>query len=237
MKFTKDLVPIIRREDIDTEATNFLKKYCPEALETPMPLPLEDIAEFKMDLEIDYVNLTPDASILGMMIFTDGVTDVYRKDTGEYITQEVNRGTILIESDLNHIPGRERFTIAHEMIHWEIHQLRFAALSYNDKTTAKACRCPKEKVYRARTPEEWLEWQADKLAAAILMPEEMFRLKAEEIKNKYQGKVGKKANDFAWRGFSPLIIKDFIIEDLAEAFQVSKQAAEIRCSTLQIALL
>lgn len=85
MKFTKDLVPIIRREDIDTEATNFLKKYCPEALETPMPLPLEDIAEFKMDLEIDYVNLTPDASILGMMIFTEGVTDIGTQRDGSVV--------------------------------------------------------------------------------------------------------------------------------------------------------
>ena len=26
-----------------------------------------------------------------------------------------------------------------------------------------------------RTPEDWMEWQADNLAAAILMPAEMFR--------------------------------------------------------------
>ena len=236
MKFTKDLVPLIRKEDMDLEATKFLEKYCPEALETPMPLPVEEIVEFKMGLEIDYANLTPDASTLGMMVFSDGVTEIYRKDTGEYIPQEVKRGTMLIESDLTDIPGRERFTIAHEMIHWDKHQLRFTALSYQDKTIAKACRCPKERVYQVRTPEEWLEWQADNLAAAILMPAEMFRLKVEELKSKYHGRVGVKINDFMWKGFSPAIITEFIIDDLAETFRVSKQAAGIRCNTLQIAL-
>lgn len=236
MKFTKDLVPIIRKEDMDLEATKFLKEYCPEALEKPMPLPVEEIVELQMGLDIDYVNLTLDASTLGMMIFSDGVTEIYRKDTGEYIPQKVKRGTMLIESDLADNRGRERFTIAHEIIHWEKHQLRFTTLSYHDKILAKACRCPKEKVYKARTPEEWLEWQADNMAAAILMPAEMFRLKAEELKIKYKGKVGCKINDFMWRGYSPTLITEFIIDDLAETFQVSRQAAKIRCNTLQIAL-
>lgn len=236
MRLNKDLVPIIRKDDMDGLATTFLQTYCPEALRQPMPLPVEDIAELQMGIDIDYVNITEDCRTLGMMIFSDGITEIYDKDTGQYINQKVTRGTMLVESDLNDNRGRERFTIAHEMVHWDKHQLRFTTLSYHDKTLAKACRCPKDKVLKAKTPDEWLEWQADNLAAAILMPAEMFRLKTEELKNKYQGKVGKKINDFMWKGFSPAIIKDFIIDDLAETFQVSRQAAQIRCNTLQLAI-
>lgn len=234
MRLNQDLVPIMRKEDMDIEASKFLQTYCPEALRQPMPIPVEEIVELKLGLEVDYVNLTEDCSTLGMMIFSDGITEIYQKDTGKYVKQEVNRGTMLIESDLANNRGRERFTITHEMVHWDKHQLRFTTLSYHDKTLAKACRCPKEKVFKARTPEDWLEWQADNLAAAILMPAEMFKFKAKELKAKYR--PGKKLNDYMWKGFSPGIIKEFIIDDLAETFQVSRQAAEIRCNTLQIAL-
>lgn len=64
------------------------------------------------------------------------------------------------------------------------------ALSYKDKTLAKVCRCPKDKSYKPKTPEEWVEWQADNLAAAILMPSAMFKKRIEELKKAY--KTGKK---------------------------------------------
>ena len=236
MRLNKDLVPIIRKDDMDSLATTFLQTYCPEALRQPMPLPVEDIAELQMGLDIDYINITDDGSTLGMMIFSDGVTEIYDKDTGRYVRQKVTRGTMFVESDLDDNRGRERFTIAHEMVHWDKHQLRFTTLSYHDKALAKACRCPKEKVLRAKTPDEWLEWQADNLAAAILMPAKMFGLKAKELKSKYHGRIGVKINDLMWRGFSPSMITEFIISDLAQTFQVSNQAAQIRCNTLQLAI-
>lgn len=80
-----------------------------------------------------------------------------------------------------------------------------------------------------------MEWQADNLAAAILMPAEMFKQKAEELKDQYQ--VGHRINDFMWQGYSSEIIKDIIIGELANTFQVSKQAADIRVNTLGIHIL
>ncbi|WP_050607320.1 hypothetical protein [Clostridium niameyense] len=75
MNLSKDLVPIIYKKDMDKEATKFLLKYCPEALDKPMPIPVEDIAELEMNLEIDYVNIDRNYDILGMMIFSDGVKE------------------------------------------------------------------------------------------------------------------------------------------------------------------
>ncbi len=238
MNLSKDLVPIISKKDMDVEAAKFLGKYCPAALEKPMPIPVEDIVEFEMGLEIDYANLDKDCGTLGMVLFSDGLVELYDKETEQYFRRPYKKGTLLVENDLIEMDnkGRERFTIAHEMVHWDKHQLRFMTLSYQDKTLAKACRCPKEKVRRPKSPDEWVEWQADNLAAAILMPAEMFRLKAEEIKNRYRGRVGTKINDFMWKGFSPGIIAEFITDELADFFQVSKQAAGIRIQTLGISL-
>ena len=38
------LVPRISKTQFDSEATAFLEKYCPEALRTPMCVPIETIA-------------------------------------------------------------------------------------------------------------------------------------------------------------------------------------------------
>lgn len=237
MNLSNELVPIIYKKDMDKEATKFLMRYCPEALETPIPVPVEDIAELKMNLEIDYVNIDRGLDTLGMMLFSDGQVELYDKETDNYIRRDYKKGTLLIESDIFDTGnrGRERFTITHEMVHWDKHQLRFMTLSYKDKATAKACRCPQQKVYNPKTPEEWMEWQADNLAAAILMPAEMFKQKAEELKDQYQ--VGHRINDFMWQGYSSEIIKDIIIGELANTFQVSKQAADIRVNTLGIHIL
>jgi hypothetical protein len=113
MRLNKDLVPIIRKDDMDGLATTFLQTYCPEALRQPMPLPVEDIAELQMGIDIDYVNITEDCRTLGMMIFSDGITEIYDKDTGQYVNQKVTRGTMLVESDLN--DNREDVPIAVEI--------------------------------------------------------------------------------------------------------------------------
>ena len=48
----KSLVPVIPKKKFDDVATEFLTKYCPEALEKPMPVPIIDIAKKKMGLRI-----------------------------------------------------------------------------------------------------------------------------------------------------------------------------------------
>lgn len=237
MRLNSDFVPVISKREMDEEATKFLRKYCPEALKDPMPVPVEDIAELKMDLEIDYVNIDKACETLGMMIFSDGAVKLYDQESGQYVLRPYKRGTLLVESDISDVSnrGRERFTITHEIVHWHIHKLRFTMMGLIDESLAKACRCPKEKTYNPKSPEEWMEWQADNLAAAILMPAEMFKRKAMEFKSSFN--VGSKINDTMWLGFSPSIINDFIIDGLADTFHVSKQAAEIRIKTLGIELL
>ncbi|TYO92292.1 ImmA/IrrE family metallo-endopeptidase [Desulfallas thermosapovorans] len=235
MILDKDYVPVISGKDMDREAAKFLLKYCPRALVEPMPVPVEEIAELEMNLDIDYVHIAEDGSTLGMMIFTGGNVQLYHQETGRYTWQHYEAGTMLVESSLTEAGnrGRERFTIAHEMVHWDRHRIRFLMLSPRNGQLAGACRCPRERVCRPRTPEEWMEWQADNLAAAILMPAEMFKRKALEFRAMYD------AGDlFDGCSFSEILGEDItrqaIINDLAQFFQVSRQAAQIRGVRLKV---
>ena len=57
------LVPYINKEDLDKVAVDFLRKYYPEALKTPMPLDPSKLAE-RMGLEVKVQDITEDLSIL-----------------------------------------------------------------------------------------------------------------------------------------------------------------------------
>jgi hypothetical protein len=95
---TNNLVPLIRKAQFDDEATAFLIKYCPEAIETPMAVPIADIARNKMGLKvITDVRLSEDFSVFGQMCFTDGLATIYDKDEDEYRYINVDRGTMFVD--------------------------------------------------------------------------------------------------------------------------------------------
>lgn len=50
-RLSEYLVPVISKEELDDTAEAFLKKYYPEALEKPMAIPPEEVAE-RMGLQI-----------------------------------------------------------------------------------------------------------------------------------------------------------------------------------------
>lgn len=226
MDLSNDLVPIISRQSVEKIATEFLKKYCPEALETPMAVPIEDIAELEIGLDIDYVNIDKECNTLGVMVFSDGYVQLYDKDNDSDTAGFYKKGSLLVESALSEDRnrGRERFTITHEVIHWELHQLRFMILSYKDSSMSQAFRCPTEKVYKPRTADEWVEWQADNIAAAVLMPKEPFKREAKDMIDMYSTVYG----------FEDELLRTCVIDRLADTFQVSKQAAGIRLDSLDL---
>ena len=91
-----------------------------------------------------------------------------------------------------------------------------------------AYRCPMvfkdEKLKAEWTDEDWMEWQANNVAPRILMPietvEQVFLLmQAESLKN-----------PFVAKGLRPQ--SEWIIEQTAGFYKVSKQASEIRLKEL-----
>lgn len=217
--FNKNLSPIIARVDFDKEATSFLRKYYSKALDEPMAIPIEEIAEELMKLEIKYECLSSDLSYYGCTVFTDGSIDVHCKISNKSGKKSFKAGTLVLDADLCEERNLEcvRYTIAHECFHWEKHRRFYIIKNDIEDGTAVAHRF-NEMEYdyepsKSRTDEEWMDWQAENIAACILMPREMFLIKLRELE---------KIED----------IHESIIEKIAEFFEVSKKAARIRYKNL-----
>lgn len=117
--FLSRLVPHMYKSEFVDWAANFLSHYCKEALENPMPVPIENIARDQLHLTILEAHLSEDLSILGQTCFTDGLAEIYDPGNDEYREIPVKAGTVLIDPDtfLNRNFGTKRNTIAHECIH------------------------------------------------------------------------------------------------------------------------
>ncbi|MCG8607360.1 ImmA/IrrE family metallo-endopeptidase [bacterium] len=120
-----------------------------------------------------------------------GVSGQITKENGDYIIR-VNR---------NEARERQRFTIAHELAHYLLHQ--HVIDSSPDGITDNV-------LYRSGAPER-IEYEANRLAADLVMPMELIEQKLNR--------------DF--RG----VVTEATIESLAASFGVSKAAMEIRLST------
>ncbi len=240
------LIPYIRKDQREDVAEEFLQKYYPEALKTPMAVPIVKIAKEIMGLEVNAdCRLTEDLSVLGEMCFSSGAIDVYYPETDEFRELEVKKGTMLIDADViqKRNIGCFNITVAHECVHWEKHRRyydfqnaidmvkRIRSQSASSKVYTKARTspttmtiCPDRKQW---TDEDWMEWQANSISPRILMPRKPFT----EFVNACQSDV------LRIRGSNPFCLaylfrRDRILQQIVEQFQVSRQAADIRLDEL-----
>lgn len=229
-KILNDFVPHISKASFDDEATAFLAAYCPEALQTPMAVPIEDIAKKKLGLTVIERRLTEDFSVLGQMCFTGGLAEIYDRDNEEYREIKVKPGTMIIDPDtlIRRNLGSQRNTVSHECVHWTKHRNYHTMASVVDGRTAVAFRCPTdikdEKFKEAWTDEDWMEWQANGIAPRILMPRETVGTAFERL--------GQESRNNPFIAANLMKPTRWIIEQMAALYQVSKQSAEIRLKEL-----
>ena len=121
---TKYLVPYVYAKDLDEHATKFLEKYCPRALKTAMPLPLDEILE-AMQLKRFEAPL-PD-NIFGQTFFSPAHVQIIDERTGEVVEMDIEPGTILINPNVVFMRniGSNNNTIIHECVHWDKHHKFF----------------------------------------------------------------------------------------------------------------
>ena len=71
-KYSGELVPIIARDAFENEATKFLEKYYPLALQEPVAVPIRKIAD---DMGLSIIEdslLSSELDIFGLVVFEDG---------------------------------------------------------------------------------------------------------------------------------------------------------------------
>lgn len=158
-------IKYFRPELLEAIARKTLKKYderlvCGCKIQE---IPIEDIIE-DMGLNLEYQYIRNNGRILGETVFDDSYIPVYNMDKKEYELIFVKRGTIILDASLLRCKsrGRQRFTAAHELAHWLIHQEMYSG-------TGDAAAMLKD-IKKSSDVDKRIEQQADMLASALLLP-------------------------------------------------------------------
>lgn len=219
-------LPIMKKSDFDVFGTQILTEKMPEVLKEPMALDIKFLAEERIIVDILEEELYPD-NILGFVAF-----DEVKYPLPKHDPLLLHEGTIVLDKRLHAREARWRFTFAHELSHWVLHrsyfrqdgfqyQFRKMGHSYIASHTDNS-ELGKKNPKEAKTDDEWAEWQADNLAAALLMPRDTFLLAARKSLIKH--------------GFTSLQLISGqnidrgkqVVSELADTFQVSMRAVRIR---------
>lgn len=235
---TKNGIPILKNEEIDSCAEVLINKFKPDLLTTPAATPVESFIESFLGLQIDYQNLSQDKSILGIITFNDGIVDVYDEANNKKQIK-AKRGTILIDNTLTDSTqnGRCRFTLGHEPGHWIFHKHLYPNKKNIDQSklgnlpVASCFKCLKRNVGHMnntaglQSPDDWKEWQADYFASALLMPKQSVNILMEQ----YLKDVSLSKDEFLNTNIYDIYLEaNYVITSLAQVFDVSFMAAEVR---------
>ncbi len=178
-------VPILSKKEIDAIAEQFVSDFQQSALNNPEPFDVETFIEMYLGMTPDYQYLSHNGVYLGMTVFND--TDkvpVYdpRTERAEYISARAN--TVIIDRRLIEDLKQEhrlRFTQGHEgghgIFHPQVFQRDPNQLSFLEPVTAPIIQCrtdagrnPRRVEPKYWTDKEWMEWQANAMSSALLMP-------------------------------------------------------------------
>lgn len=187
--------PYLTYDEIRNHADHFLKQYHPSM---EIPIPIEEIAEFQMGL-----NIVPIPGLL-RAFDVDGFTssDLLNIYVDEFIYSDR--------------PGRYRFTLAHEVGHIILHKEIYSKASFrNIKEWKDFVNSISEKDHG------WLESHAYSFGGLVLVPREHLIKLTEFYVNRIQDEdISLQKNwDVAW---------DLIAAQLAKDFDVSPEVIEKR---------
>lgn len=174
------LVPIIYKEQLESVATDFLRRHYPEALKTPMAIEPQVLAE-NMGLTVEMREITKDFSVFGQLYFHDCDAVFYDKDSDEMVQTHIDARTIIVDPKAFFLRnlGSVNNTIVHECVHWDQHRKAFELERlYNNSLTRIKCQVVGGIKDNSRDATDWMEWQANALTPKIQMPLAMFKTQA-----------------------------------------------------------
>jgi hypothetical protein len=180
------------------------------------PIPVEEILESHFGLTLEFINLARELDRPDVL----GATWIQEK--------RVAIDESLDPTERPHLLGRFRFTVAHELGHWELHRhdiLNDAAQgSLFEAVTVPPIVC-------RSSSKEPQEWQADAFAGYLLMPQSL-------VETTWKNLCGSMTPYIAEREIADLSARWRLAEDktptveiareMSEYFQVSGQAMQIR---------
>lgn len=215
------LVPIIYKEQLESVATDFLRRYYPESLNTPMAIEPQELAQ-RMGLNVKVQTITKDFSIFGQIYFHSCDTEFYDEESDKMVETSVDARTIIVDPNAYFLRnlGAINNTIVHECVHWDKHRKAFELERlYNSSASRIRCQVVGGIKDINKDATDWMERQANALTPRIQMPLSTFKAKAFEFIKQYKKELDT----------SEIIdVIEPVIEALATFFCVSRTAAKIR---------
>ena len=225
----KNGVPVVSKKELDAIGERFVRDFQPDVLKNPAPVDIDGFIECYLGMTPDYQFLSHNGIYLGMTVFNaTNKVPVFDpvNQRAEYITAKARTVIIdnrLLEENQQH---RYRFTLGHEASHDILHSGFFSynpdQMSIFDTPMAPMIQCrvdsttPKKTDPKDWTDQERMEWQANRLSSAILMPFTAVGIVAKRYPN-----VRDSVKDY----FS-------LIQDVVHTFDVSAEAATYRLKEL-----
>ena len=134
--------------------------------------PIDQFAREYLGLSVRFARLSADGRICGLTSYADA--EYIIEEMGVVRTIELKQNQILLDSSfleagkVKKLCGKRRFTLAHECAHQILFQME-------SEESQQKCRgfYSDRRSYSLRdlkSREDWNEWQADTLGAALLMP-------------------------------------------------------------------
>ena len=230
------LVPVTSARLLDSESTELLALYYPEALDKPCRINGQELAS-RMGLNLQFYHLSEANTVRGEMFFEEREITVLNKN-GEWVGVTIPPDTILIDTatceDENHFLNQETLNdaIIHECFHAYGHRLFYLGQRlYNEELVCLSCavtgirevqEIDRELVsgrQKDRSPIDWIEWQANRATPRVRMPARTTQMKIDEL----FAKVDRLYPNMA----RPKRIAN-VITELARFYGVSKQSAKLR---------
>lgn len=231
--------PVLSANDIENRASGLLRQLAPQVLLRPTKTPILEIV-----LE----------QVKAQRLLFDACQDLGHTATGRKILGIFLRSppSILIDAALAQGEQDEkfRFTLTHEFAHYILHGNASRAASgaeaelvdteaeifklYASLGTGKLAAWLEKRSDSKRnleTPRDWLEWQANRLAAALLMPSDTVQKGLEEVQDDLEiytnrGRIFVENLSYSIRDFKNQI------RGLASKYFVSPTVARIRLDSL-----
>ena len=209
------LLPIMYAEDYAKAGRRMLERYYKEALETPTAVNGMELAR-QMKLDVRKVRFEKGSDIQGRIYF-DWTWVTLRNGKGGLEREKIPPMTILINMDLCPTREIENSTIIHECCHvyLDLPFFKLQMLSGKPYTSYTSRRKRKKRYSQNNGPIDWMELQAEKLPAYVLMEEENTRSKIESFLAERGGE--RTPENMLW-----------VMNSLAAFFNVSRSMAKYR---------
>jgi Zn-dependent peptidase ImmA (M78 family) len=221
LRVNKEGAPILSADEIEEISEDFLERFDAKSLENPMETNLNRIVQkLSMDYDVKF-----------MYSVDLGLDEDGRKIIGKYTPKgkEIYVDPILLDQK-----ARWKFTLAHEIGHFVLHtNLDALPDSSGDSSRTDNYRTLSLHNVNGKRPKDWIEWQANRFAGAILVPR--FTLKEKLISLQESMGIRIRLGQI-YLDYQPVNVRDFqkLVFRLQHTYRISSAVIKVRLRHLEL---